>query len=213
MFSKEELNIIKKLNTPVKIQDFINNLSTNFEERGETCQSPRQVLKSRKAHCMEGAMLAAAILRYHGFKPLLVDLETSKEDYDHVLAVFKKEKCWGAITKTNHSVLRYREPVYRTIRELVMSYFHEYFLNSSGKKTLRKYSYPVNLENFDKFDWEASEDEIWFIPDYLTKVKHFPILTKSQIQRLRKADKIEIRAGKLVDKKEPLDFSEPLYKK
>jgi hypothetical protein len=211
MFSKEELKIIKKYNTPSKIQDFINSLKTNFEEKGETCQSPSSVLKSGKAHCMEGAMLAAAMLRVHGFTPLLVDLETTNDDYDHVLAVFQQNGHWGAITKTNHAVLRYREPVYRTIRELVMSYFHEYFLNSSGKKTLRKFSDPVNLEQFDKFNWMASEDEVWFIPDYLARVKHFKILSRSQIRGLRKADEVEIKAGELVDEPEPAGFSEPLY--
>jgi len=213
MFSDEELKLIKKFNTPSKIQEFINGLKTNFEEKGETCQSPRQVLKSGKAHCMEGAMLAAAMLRVHGFKPLLVDLETTYDDYDHVLAVFKKHGYWGAITKTNHAVLRYREPVYRTIRELVMSYFHEYFLNSSGKKTLRKYSNPIDLSKLDKFNWMTSEEGVWFVPNHLCKVKHFPIMSRKQIKGLRKADKVEIEAGKLVDEPEPEGFSEPLHAK
>lgn len=203
MFSKQELKILRKLNTPKKIQDFINSLKINFEEKGDTCMSPRMVLRTRKAHCIEGAILAAAILRLHGYKPLIVDLEANKHDYDHTIAVFKKDGKWGSISKTNHAVLRYREPVYKNVRELVMSFFHEYFMNKNGKKTLRKYSMPVDLSRFDKFGWMASEDEVWYIPEYLTKVKHYNILTKSQIKSLRKADSVEIQAGRIVEESEP----------
>ena len=201
-FTKDELKIIKKLNTPSKIQDFLNSLEINFEEEGDTSYSPRTVLKKRKAHCVEGAVLAAAILRYHGQKPLILDLETSNDDFDHVIALFSKNGYWGAISKTNHAVLRYREPVYKTIRELVMSYFHEYFLNKNGKKTLRKYSDPVNLEIFDNKNWMTTEDEIWFIPEYLTKVPHKRIVPLRHLFSLRKADKIEIDAGKITEYKE-----------
>ena len=201
-FSKEEYDILKKLNSPSKIQDFINNLKINFEENGDSCMSPRMVLKTKKAHCVEGAIMAAAALRINGYPPLIVDLEASKHDYDHVVCVFKKNNCWGAITKTNHAVLRYREPVYKNIRELVMSFFHEYFTNHNGKKTLRSYSKPVNLEIFDKYNWIASEENVWFIPDYLTKIKHYSLLNKSQIRVLRKADLIEIKAGTLVEYEE-----------
>ena len=200
MFNKEELKIIKKLNSPRKIQDFINKLKINFEENGDSCMSPRMVLREKKAHCIEGAILAAAILKMQGFKPLIVDLEANNKDFDHVIAVFKRGKFWGAISKTNHAVLRYREPIYKSIRELVMSYFHEYLLDS-GKKTLRKYSLPVDLSMFDKMNWIISEEDVWYIPDHLTKVEHFNILNKSQIMGLRKADKLEIEAGKLVEEK------------
>ena len=198
MFNEEELKMVKKLNSPKKIQDFINSLKINFEEKGDSCRSPRAVLKNKKAHCIEGAILAAAILKIHGFKPLIVDLEANNKDFDHVIAVFKQKGSWGAISKTNHAVLRYREPIYRTIRELVMSYFHEYFLDN-GKKTLRRYSLPVDLSKFDKRKWISSEEDIWYIPEYLTTIKHFNILNKSQIKALRKADKLEIEAGKLVE--------------
>ena len=164
--------------------------------------SPRMVLKTKKAHCVEGAIMAAAALRINGYPPLIVDLEANKSDYDHVICVFKINSFWGAITKTNHAILRYREPVYRTIRELVMSYFHEY-TNLNGKKTLRSYSNPVNLKIFDKYNWMASEEEVWFIPDYLTQIKHYPILNKKQIRSLRKADLIEIKAGNLMEYKGP----------
>jgi len=198
MFSKEELAVLRELNTPSKIQEFLNNLKINFEEEGDTCMSPRNVLKQGKAQCMEGAILAAAILRINGFKSLIVDLEATKDDYDHAIAVFNQNGHWGCISKTNHAVLRYREPVYKTIRELVMSFFHEYFLDKNGKKTLRRYSMPVDLSQFDKFGWMISDEDVWYIPNYLTKVKHFNILNRSQINSLRKADEIEIKAGKII---------------
>ena len=137
-FTEEELRILRKLRTPVKVQDFVNSLEENFEKNGETCMSPRKVLRERKAHCVEGALLASVALRLQGHKPLIVDLNSAPGDDDHVLAVFRKAGKWGAITKTNHAVLRYREPIYRDIRELAISFFHEYFLNSNGKKTSLK---------------------------------------------------------------------------
>ena len=200
--NKEEFGVLIKLNTPSKIQDFLNSLKINFEESGETCMSPHLVLKTGKAHCMEGALLATAALRLQGHKPLILDMESTKHDFDHVIALFKQHNHWGAIGKTNHAVLRYREPIYKTPRELVMSFFHEYFLNSNGKKTLRTYSSPVNLSRFDKLNWISSNDPVWFIPDHLTKIKHFPILNRKQIRTLRRADKIEIQAGNLVEYRE-----------
>lgn len=197
-FNKEELKIIKPLNTPQKVQDFLDKLKINFEENGDTCMSPRMVLKTGKAHCMEGALLGASILRMHGYNPLIADLVTTKEDFDHVITVFKQNNHWGAISKTNHAVLRYREPIYKTIRELVMSYFHEYFMDN-GKKTLRSYSSPVNLSRFDKKGWMTDEEDIWYIPEYLCKIPHKKILTRKQLFNLRKAHPIEIKAGKIVE--------------
>jgi len=196
---KKQMKLLKKLNTPSKIQDFINKIPANFEKDGkETCMSPKKVLETWKAHCIEGAILAAAILKIHGEKPLLVDLTATKKDFDHVICVFKKNNKWGAISKTNHAVLRYREPVYSNIKELVMSYFHEYF-DDNGKKNLRSYTKPINLNKFNKINWISSDKDLWEIPEYLTKFKHYQILTRSQIASLRKADKIEIKAGKLVE--------------
>ena len=197
--TKEELKLFKSLNSPKKIQDFINKIPINFEEDGkDSCYSPRMVLKNNRCHCIEGAILAALILRVNGFPPLLVDLTANDKDFDHVIAVFQKEGKWGAITKTNHYALRYREPVYDSIRELVMSYFHEYF-NDKGKKTLRSYSNPVDLTLFDHENWMTTEEEIWEIPNYLVEVEHFPILTKSQISGLRNAEEIEIKAAEIVE--------------
>ena len=196
--NEKEIKILKALNTPKKIQDFLNKIPINFEEKGDTCLSPRMVLREHRAHCIEGAMVAAVALRLNGEKPLVLDLTSVPRDFDHVVCVFKRNGCLGAISKTNHAVLRYREPIYKSIRELVMSFFHEYF-DDNGKKTLRQYSLPVDLSRFDHLNWMASEENVWEIPDYLAKVKHFPMLTRSQIAGLRLADKPEIEAGKITE--------------
>jgi len=193
-FNKKELKILKRLNSPRKIQNFLEKLKINFEPHGDTCRSPRIVLKLKEAHCIEGAMLAAVCLRLQGHKPLLVDLTANDFDYDHVIAVFKQHGHWGAITKTNHAVLRYREPVYKTIRELVMSFFHEYF-DDKGRKNLRSYSMPVDLSKFDHLGWMTAEEDVWYIPDHLVKVPHKKILNRAQVATLRKADKTELKAG------------------
>lgn len=198
--TEKEEEILRKLDTPSKIQDFLNKIPINFDYKKDTCMSPRQVLRKWKCHCIEGAMLAAAALRLQGKSPLIVHLKASKDDYDHVIALFKENGKYGGITKTNHGVLRYREPVYDSVKELVMSFFHEYF-NDKGKKTLRSYSIPVNLARFDKKNWITSEEDLWYIDSYLDKVKHFPVLTKKQVKNLRKADKIEIEIGKVTEYK------------
>ncbi len=191
--NSSEEKIYKKLNTPVKIQDFLDSLKTNFEKEGETCYSPRMVLKYKKAHCIEAAMLAASVLWYHGQKPLLLDLVTTDDDFDHVVCLFQIDGFWGAISKSNHAVLLYRDPIYKTIRELVLSYFHEYFLDS-GKKTLRTYSEPFDLRKLAK-DWVTSEKSLLYIGDALDESKHFKLLTGKQLRTLRKADNIQIKAG------------------
>lgn len=196
-WTKEEMAILKKLSTPAKVQDFVNTLEYRVEGDNDTCLSPREVLRKRKAQCIEGAMFAAAALRVHGFPPLIVDLMSDRTDYDHVIAVFQIDKHWGAISKTNHGVLRYREPVYRTVRELVMSYFHEYTVQATRAKTLRSYSRPVNLSRFDADDWETTSEPLWFIANHLVDVAHVPILTRTQIARLRKADMIEMAMGEI----------------
>ena len=147
---------------------------------------------------MEGAALAALALRINGYPSLLVDLRANKNDFDHVIAVFKRDGCWGAISKTNHAVLRYREPIYRSIRELAMSYFHEY-TDDKGRKNLRNFSRPVNLRIFDKLGWMTTKEEIDYMPEYLDKVRHYPLLNRKQICGLRRADKVELKAGDIVE--------------
>ena len=196
--NKKELKILKKLNTPQKIQDFLNKMPINFEEDGDSFLSPISVLEKKVCHCTEGAILAALVLRVNGQPPLVLDLMASKNDFDHVVALYKKYGKWGAISKTNHAALRFREPIYNSVRELAVSYFHEY-LDDSGRKNLRSFSSPVNLKRFDKKGWMTSKDDIYYIPEYLSEIKHFPILNKKQIRNLRKADKVEIEAGKITE--------------
>lgn len=198
-WTTDEKKVLRSLATPAKIQDFVNNLHYRVQGENETSHSPRLVLRQRQAQCIEGAIFAAAALRYHGFAPLILDLEATAHDWDHVVAVYQIAGHWGAISKTNHGVLRYREPIYRSIRELVMSYFHEYFLQSTRVKTLRAFSKPVNLSRFDQRGWETSEEDIWYIADHLTEIPHTPILNRSQLRRLRKADPVEARMGELTE--------------
>jgi len=198
MFTSQELSILKQLTTPRKVQEFINKIPINFEEYGETCLSPREVLKQNRAHCLEGAMIAAAALRLQGFPPLLLDLTAIPNDDDHVIAVFQQHGHWGAISKTNHAVLRYRDPIYKTLRELVLSYFHEY-TDKYGRKTLRSYSHPVNLAKFDHKGWMTAEGDVWYIADHLLEVPHFSLLSRQQIALLKKSDQIEIKAGEMVE--------------
>jgi hypothetical protein len=196
-FTKKEKILLKKLNTPAKIQDFLNTLEFNFEKSGETLKSPLFTLRARKAHCFEGALLGAYILSLHGFTPYLLYLKVEKPDYDHVIVPFKVDGFWGALSKTNHAVLRYREPIYKNIRELVMSYFHEYFLDN-GQKTLRQYSNLLDLDKFER-DWITADFYLWCVDEELDKIKHFDIVPKSHLKKLRKADKVEIKAGKIVE--------------
>jgi hypothetical protein len=200
-FTRVELAVFKRLSTPQKIQDFLETLPVNFERDGETIRSPRRVLRDRTAHCLEGALFAAAALYVHGELPLIVNLKTTDRDVDHVLAVFRRSGRWGAITKTNHAVLRYREPVYKSIRELAMSYFHEYFLDD-GKKTMRSFSKPLDLRKFNSRGWMTDEEDLWYVSKALDLVPHERILSLAALRGLRRADRIEIKAGKLTEWRE-----------
>jgi hypothetical protein len=143
-FTPREGKLLQGLNTPAKAQDFLNKIPFNFEKNRETIKSPLKTLRENSAHCFEGALLGAYILSLHGFTPYIMYFKSKRGDYDHVIAPFKVGSLWGALSKTNHAVLRYREPIYKNIRELAMSYFHEYFLDS-GEKTLRQYSALLDL--------------------------------------------------------------------
>jgi len=194
--SRAERAELRQLGTPEKIQRFLDcGLGYNKEKEGETCRSPRRVLRDRIAHCMEGALIAAAALRVNGYPPLLLDLEAVRDD-DHVLAVFRERGRWGALAKSNYSGLRFREPVYRGLRELVMSYFEHYY-NPQGEKTLRAYSRPVNLARFDGIGWMTAEEDVWPIPEYLTMVAHTALLTPAIGRRLTRMDDRLYRAGML----------------
>ena len=194
--TRSEIQSLKRLNTPEKIQRFVDfDLAYNKEKDGETCRSPRRVLRDRTGHCFEGALLAAAALRINGHSPLVVDLEAIRDD-DHIVAVFKLNGHWGAIGKSNYAGLRFREPVYRTVRELVMSYFEHYY-NLDAEKTLRRYSRPINLARFDCIHWMTTEVDLWEINSYLLTVKHYPVLTPAMVRNLRRVDRRLFEAGKV----------------
>src|SRR5262249_48235309 len=166
----------------------------NKEVGGETCRSPRRVLRDRLAHCAEGAFFAAAALRVHGHEPLIVDLEAVR-DVDHLLAVFKEHGRWGAVAKSNYSGLRYREPVYRTIRELVMSYYEHYY-NPAGEKTLRAYSTrPVNLKRFDRMSWMTTEEDLWEVCEYFCVFPHSRVMPPQAERKRRRMDRRLYEAG------------------
>lgn len=208
-----ERKIFARLTSPSKIQDFLDTLPINFEIAGETYMSPRRTLRAKRAHCFEGALVAAAALCFHGQKPLLMDLRTVHPYEDHIVALFSSgggsasggRKLWGAISKTNHVILRYRDPVYRSPRELAMSYFHEY-IESDGKKSLREYSAPFDLSRYAPHKWVTAEEEMHWLVDALDASHHSPIAPKKIMRTLRGAAKIEIRAGNLVEWKPPRGF-------
>jgi len=200
--SSGELRVFKRLNSPQKVQDFLETIQTNFESGGETVMSPRRVLREKKAHCMEAALFAAAVFLFHGRKPLLLDLRASKKDLDHVVALFNEGEKWGAISKSNHATIRYRDAVYKSPRELALSYFHEYFSND-GTKNLRSFSKPFDLRSLKQKDWITAEEDLWYIDRAMNKIKHTKIVTKEEIKKLRKADPIERRVGKLTTWKKP----------
>lgn len=192
----DERQLLRRLSTPWKIQQYLDQIDYNKEPNGDTCRSPRRTIRDRTAHCFEGALLAAAALCVNGHPPLIVDLE-SVRDHDHIIVVFRKDGRWGSMAKSNFSGLRFREPVYLTIRELVMSYFEHYY-NLKGEKTLRAFSRPVNLARFDRMNWMTTEEDIWEIPEYLTTVRHTPILPTTRRMYM---DKRLYEAGLLGRKK------------
>jgi hypothetical protein len=172
----------RRLDTPAKIQRFLDEIPYNTESDGETFRSPRRVLADRTANCIEGAVLAAAALRVQGEPPLVMDL-TATHDEDHVIAVFRRRALWGAIGTSKFTGLRYREPVYRTLRELAMSYFEQYF-NLKGERTLRGYGRPVNLARFDVLHWVTSPEDLWPIAERLEGIPHIPLLPAAAARRL-----------------------------
>src|SRR3954467_8144267 len=183
-FTSSELRTLRALKTPAGVQRFLDEIPYHL---AGTAWSPKVVLRERTAHCLEGAIFAAAALRVLGFPPLLLDLEAD-QDTDHVLAVFKTQGHWGAIAKSNFSGCRGREPVYRTLRELALSYFHTYF-NLRGERTLRRYSQPVNLARFDRAGWMTAEKGVWFIAEYLCDIPHRPLLRRGLEKQLTRVDR------------------------
>ncbi len=182
-FTPSEVRSVRALKTPAGIQHFLDDLPYNLSY---TARSPKKVLHDRTASCLEGGIFAAAALRVIEFPPLIFDLE-AEQDTDHVVAIFKVRGHWGAVAKSNFTGCRYREPVYRSLRELAMSYFNIYF-NLRGERTLRRYSRPVNLARFDELSWMTTEKPIWFIAEYLCEIPHIPLLTPTMVKKLSRVD-------------------------
>src|SRR5213595_1743218 len=182
-FSPVEVRKLRGLKTPAGVQRFLDSLPYHL---ADSSWSPRKVLQEKTAHCLEGAIFAAAALRVLGFPPLLWDLE-AVNDTDHVLAIFKVRDCWGAVAKSNFAGCRYREPVYRTLRELALSYFNIYF-NLRFERTLRRYSRPVNLAQFDRLNWITTDKPLWFIAEHLCEIPHIRLLTPAMERNLTRLD-------------------------
>jgi hypothetical protein len=199
--TKGEFATLRRLSTPEKIQAFLYGLGQNFELKGETCNSVRTVLRERRAHCIEGAMLAACALWIHGEPPLLLDFQ-AVHDFDHVVAVFRRNGRWGAISKTNGIGLRWRDPVYRNLRELAMSYLHEYY-NKRDRKTLRTYSLPYDLRRMAPADWVTAGDGAWDVVDELEATRHFKLMSASHARSLLRRDPFERDVGNLLQYKRP----------
>jgi hypothetical protein len=189
-WSRKELNLLRKFGAPVDVQSYLNRLRYNDQP---TTMSPRRVMREGAAHCFEGALFAAAALRFLGHPPLIVDL-TAHNDDDHVIAVFRKNGFWGAVAKSNTTLLRFREPVYRNLRELVMSYFDMYF-NTNGDKSLVGYSRPVDLARFDRLRWTTAVEDLDYIGDYLFAIKHTDVVPAAQRKLLSPVDRDVLRAG------------------
>ena len=197
-WTARELQYLKNLKTPFGIQRCLE----TYRYRAESVYCcPRQVMREKRAHCFDGALFAAAALRVLGHPPLIIDLRSAENDDDHVLAVFKHRGCWGAIGKSNYVCLAWREPIYRNLRELSISYFEMYF-NLAREKTLREYSVPLDLSRYDKQFWTFRNDSLAAIAEDLDDGKHFDLLSKTQVRELQKTDVRTFKAGTLgTDKK------------
>jgi len=191
-FTRQEIRRLRALRSPVGIQRALDKMPYHL---AKTAWSPRRVLREWTAHCLEGAIFAAAALRVLGFPPLLLDLE-AVQDTDHVIAVYRTNGHWGAIAKSNYSGLRFRAPVYRSLRELTMSYFEDY-VNLRGDRTLRAYSHPVSLARFDRSHpgWMTSQDDLWWIPEHLVGIPHTHLLAPGMERSLSRADRRTVEAG------------------
>lgn len=206
--SRSQARKLARLASPEAIQEYVSALPANFEPEGDTCWSVAEVLRRGRAHCMEGALVAACALWLDGESPLLMDLKAHDDD-DHVVALVRRGRCWGAISKSNHVWLRWRDPVYRSLRELAMSYFHEYVFGA--RKTLRSYAGPFDLSRCDPRLWVANADGCWEIDRALDSLRHVPLVAPGRAKRLRRRDALEVRAGKLLEYPAPNDKTARRY--
>jgi len=188
--SQEDLRTLRALKTPARIQKFVDAITYQY---ADTAWSPKRVLQERKGHCLEGALVAAAALRVNGYPPLLMDLEAVRDD-DHVLAIYREGGLWGSIAKSNFAGLRFRAPIYRTLRELALSYFEHYY-NLRGERTLRAYSQAVNLAVLDSRHWMTSEEDVWCVPELLIAARHYPLFPDKVARTLPRLDRRSFEAG------------------
>jgi len=188
--SPKDLRTLRALKTPVLIQKFLDALPYQY---ANTAWSPQRALRERKGHCLEGALLAASAFRLNGRSPLLMDLESVNDD-DHVVALYREGGLWGAVAKSNFSGLRFRSPIYRTLRELALSYFEHYY-NLRGERTLRAYSAPVNLARLDSQQWMTSEKDVWCVPELLIAARHYALFPNKVTQALSRLDRRSFEAG------------------
>jgi hypothetical protein len=186
------VRVLGRLSDPVAIQAFLDRVPYSADP---VYRSPRSVLRDRKAHCFDGAVFAAAALRRLGHVPLLVDMRAVRDD-DHIIAVFRRDGHFGAVAKSNFVGLRFREPVFRNLRELMLSYFEDFF-NVDREKTLRSYSAPLDLSRFDPLGWETRDGAMDVIAARLDTARHFPLITARQEARLARVDERFFRAGML----------------
>jgi hypothetical protein len=194
--SPAHYRLLKRLRTPACIQDFVTSLPTNFELKGDTALSVSRTLAEGHAHCLEGAFVAACALWIAGEPPLLLDLQADASDDDHVVALFRRGGGWGAISKSNHVWLRWRDPVYRSLRELALSYFHEYVLRD--RKTLRRYSRAYDLRRLDARLWVSREENCFDVAEWLDDSRHYALINPGQARQLRRRDAMEVKAGRLL---------------
>lgn len=192
--SAEEIAVFRRLSSPHKIQNFVSAMPVNFEPDGDTCHSVRTALRKNVCHCIEGAFIAACALMLHGERALLLDFQAEGDD-DHVVALFKRDGHWGAVSKSNSIWLRWRDPVYRTTRELAMSYFHEYIRRE--KKSLRRVSRPFNVGAYDPAYWITCDTDCWDMAAEIDGSPHVPLLSRSQLGHLRKRDHVELEGAKV----------------
>jgi len=195
---RSEFALLQRVSTPEKIQAFVNAVPANHELDGETIHSVREVLRVRRAHCIEGAFVAACALWIHGERPLVMHLDCATTDWPHVLAVYRRGGNWGAISKSNGAVLRFRDPVYRSLRELALSYFHEYF-DKRGRKTLRSYSQALDLRRVDPALWVTCMGACRVAHDWISDLRHYPLISTHQERLLARRDAFERRAARLVE--------------
>ena len=202
LLTPSEHRLFARLDTPAKIQNFLDKLPVNFSLEGDTAMSPRRVLGARMAHCAEGAIFAAAVLAYHGKRPLLMDIRALPSDQDHIITLFRERGLWGAISKTNHAILRWRDPIYRSPRELAMSYAHEYCL-PGGKKSMLTFSRPFSLARFAPKRWVSAADDLHWLMDALDASPHVPVAPPQAMRKRRRSSRVELLAQEVLQWPDP----------